>query len=143
MTIENIKNLVLIALASDEQLLETLVLKGGNAIYLLEKDKQNLSRASYDFDFSIEDDFDGNLEEMKERIQKTLENTFDESGFVVFDYVFNLKPGKMRESLKEFWGGYNIQFKITTKAAFEKHKSNFGELRKHPIAILPNSSTKI
>ena len=55
-TIEEIKNLVIIALASDDELMETLVLKGGNAIEILEKRHLiTLSRASYDLDFSIED----------------------------------------------------------------------------------------
>lgn len=37
MNYEDIKKLVIIALVTDEQLMETLVLKGGNAITILQK----------------------------------------------------------------------------------------------------------
>jgi hypothetical protein len=53
--VSKIKRLVIIALASDDELMESLVLKGGNAIDLAYPPaKKGLSRASYDLDYSIE-----------------------------------------------------------------------------------------
>jgi predicted nucleotidyltransferase component of viral defense system len=144
MTVQQIKNLVLIGLATDEELLETLVLKGGNAISLLERGKkQSLSRTSYDLDFSIENDFDGNLDEIKKRIETTIENTFKENELAIFDYSFNLRPSTPQDAVKDFWGGYNIQFKIASKEAYEKHKGNIDALRRNAVRILPNGSPKV
>ena len=54
--VNKIKRIALIALASDDELVETLVLKGGNAIDLAYKPKNDtISRTSYDLDYSIED----------------------------------------------------------------------------------------
>ena len=143
-TIGQVKRLVIIALASDDQLMETLVLKGGNAIDILRKDRHDsLSRASYDLDFSMEEDFDDELEAVKSRIEKTITNTFAENGLLVFDYKFASKPSKISEQLKDFWGGYNIEFKITTREQFEKLKGDPDKLRREAIAILPNQSPKI
>lgn len=49
--IEQIKKLALIALFSDDDLMNTLVLKGGNALDLIYRVD---NRASLDLDFSIE-----------------------------------------------------------------------------------------
>jgi hypothetical protein len=142
--IDDVKRIVIIALASDDQLMETLVLKGGNAIDLLWKDRRNsLSRASYDLDFSMEDDFDDELEVIKGRIEKTITNTFAENGLVVFDYKFISKPSQIREHLKDFWGGYNIEFKIATRERYEQVSGDIEKLRRGAVAILPNSSPRI
>ena len=52
--IEIIKRIAIIALFSDDELMDSIVLKGGNAIDLLQVDTPNsYVRASYDLDFSI------------------------------------------------------------------------------------------
>lgn len=142
--IDEIKKLVIIALASDDDLMESLVLKGGNAIDLLPAPtKSKLTRASYDLDFSIEDDFDGELTEISERIKKTICKTFEENELVVFDYKFTQRPSKIRDEVKDFWGGYNIEFKITTRQFYEQAAGDLDKLRKGAIAVLPNSSPKV
>ena len=144
MTTAKIKNLVLIALASDEELLETLVLKGGNAISLLERGKKDtVSRASYDLDYSMEGDFDGDIEEYTARIERVLKSTFDENGLTVIDFAFTVRPSTISDTIKDFWGGYNIQFKLVNQADLEKYGSDLSELRKRAIKILPNQSPKV
>jgi predicted nucleotidyltransferase component of viral defense system len=101
-TIQEIKRLVIIALASDDQLMETLVLKGGNAIELLQQGSGKLSRASYDLDFSMADDFDDELEEIKGRIEKTITQTFAENGLVVIDFKFASKSSRIGEAQRTF-----------------------------------------
>lgn len=143
-TIEEVKKMVIIALASDDQLMETLVLKGGNAIDILSRGKTNgLSRTSYDLDFSMEDDFEEDLEEVKIRIENTIVRTFDENGLVVLDYKFTAKPSKINQSLKDFWGGYKVEFKIATKQQYDDAKGDIAKLSRSAISILPNGSPKI
>jgi predicted nucleotidyltransferase component of viral defense system len=143
-TIEEIKRLVIIALASDEQLMVTLVLKGGNAIDILQnKHARSLSRSSYDIDFSIAGDFDEDMEGIKGLIKKTISNTFLENGLTVFDYKFFLKPSSVRPEVKDFWGGYNIEFKIILTKEYHRAQGGMERLRRSAIAILPNNSPKI
>lgn len=143
--LEELKKLVIIALASDDFLLEKLVLKGGNAIDLLNPPNTGkLSRASYDLDFSIEDDFDEDIEDIIVRITNTLETTFAGNGLHMFDFKFANKPkGELPEEFKDFWGGYNVSFKLITAAEFERLKGNLNDIRKLAIKVRPNQSTRI
>lgn len=141
---DQVKRLSIIALASDDLLMESLVLKGGNAIDLLgTSELKKLSRASYDLDFSMEADFDEELSEISARIQKVIDATFLENDLVVFDYKFMEKPKKIAENLKDFWGGYNIEFKAITKTEFERLEGNLDKIRRGAISIRPNQSSKV
>ena len=105
--LDSIKRRVIVAMFTDDDLMERLVLKGGNAldvVYGLS------SRASVDVDLSM----DGELEErvLKERILKALNSTFAEAGYVVFDFKFRSVPLMLSNDLKDFWGGYRVQFKL-------------------------------
>jgi predicted nucleotidyltransferase component of viral defense system len=139
--VERIKRLIIIALASDDDLIESIVLKGGNAIDLLYKaHKKSFSRTSYDLDFSIQDgDFDQNLQ-IDNRIYRTLEQTFAENDLVLFDYKFLAKPKLVNESMKDFWGGYKVTFKVVSKAIFEAKSGNLLALRNAAIAVRPDHS---
>ena len=53
--LDEIRKLGIIAMFSDDELMDMLVLKGGNAIALFYSE---YSRASVDLDFSLCDDFD-------------------------------------------------------------------------------------
>ena len=142
--IDQIKRLSIIALASDDLLMENLVLKGGNAIDLLgSTGLKKLSRASYDLDFSMESDFDEELDEISARIHKVIEATFFENDLVVFDYKFMEKPKKIADDLKDFWGGYNVEFKAITKTEFERLEGNLDKIRRGAISIRPNQSSKV
>ncbi len=87
---DEIRKLVIIALFSDDYLLNKLVLKGGNALNLIYKINE---RSSIDIDVSIENDFKLNeLEMVKNKIKKNLEDTFIRKGIVIFDFVFEKRP---------------------------------------------------
>jgi len=143
-SMDQIKRLAIIALASDDFLTETLVLKGGNAIDLLQsKSGTKLSRTSYDLDFSIEEDFDADIEAIKLRIVKTFVTTFAEHELHVFDYQFSNRPKKINEELKDFWGGYYITFKVISEEDFRRLEGNLEKMQRSAIAVRPNSSSRI
>jgi predicted nucleotidyltransferase component of viral defense system len=144
MNIEQVKRWVIIAMASDDFLTEQLVLKGGNAIdLLLPPASGRMSRASYDLDFSIGEDFEGDLTEVKQRIQRTLARTFLEQGFVVLDFQFALRPRIASPETSDFWGGYLISFKIISIEDYELLKDDEKKLINSTLAIHPNHSTRI
>lgn len=140
--VNKIKRIALIALASDDELVETLVLKGGNAIDLAYKPNKNTtSRASYDLDYSIDEgDFSEDEISISKRIEATLIQTFLESDYVVIDYKFLNKPKKIHEEVSDFWGGYKVEFKIIEKKTFDEHKGNIDKLRMGAVAVNPDNS---
>ena len=140
--VNKIKRIALIALASDDTLVESLVLKGGNAIDLAYRPKSDTKfRTSYDLDYSIEDgEFDEEDEAIAKRIEKTLIQTYLEHDFEIVDYKFLNKPKKIREEVAEFWGGYKVEFKVIDKKHFEIHKGNIEKIRRASIAVNPDNS---
>lgn len=140
--VNKIKRIALIALASDDELVENLVLKGGNAIDLAYRPKSDtISRTSYDLDYSIDDgDFNEDEISISKRIEATLIQTFLENDYVVIDYKFSHKPKEFREEVADFWGGYKVEFKIIDKKAFDEHKGNIDKLRKGAVSVNPNNS---
>lgn len=142
MDINRIKRLTIIALASDDELVETIVLKGGNAIDLAYSRQGTLHRTSYDLDFSIEDDFFKESEQMiRKRIERTLTQTFAEHDLIVLDYRFVSKPKNIKEEIADFWGGYQVTFKVVEKEKYNEKKGDIGKLRNAAIPLNPNSST--
>jgi predicted nucleotidyltransferase component of viral defense system len=136
-SVEKLKKLAIIALASDDELMETLILKGGNAIQL----GYNLSyRASFDLDFSMSADFE-DLEEISSRMERLLAEVFYAEALHVFDFTFGPRPENSNESTKDFWGGYLAQFKVIETERLEQiSPNNLPELRKWAIPVFPNHS---
>ncbi len=137
--IQEIKRIAIIAIASDDELLEMLVLKGGNAIEMIH---QVNNRASLDLDFSMEDGLDE--EEQKriaKRLKKTFLNTFEEYNYEVFDTKFTKKPKQELDKEKQkFWGGYKFEFKVIKKQAEENRPLE--KKRREAIVVGKKNSTK-
>jgi predicted nucleotidyltransferase component of viral defense system len=130
--LEKIKRITIIALVSDDILLEKLVLKGGNAINLIHKLS---SRASIDLDYSMKDDFTPEeFVDIENRIKKALDTEFRENGYQIFDYKFSGKPEKVNEKVKHFWGGYAVEFKIIELEEFSR-VDDIEAIRRHAIVI--------
>ncbi|UAY55719.1 nucleotidyl transferase AbiEii/AbiGii toxin family protein [Arachidicoccus terrestris] len=140
--VNRIKRITIIALASDDELMEILVLKGGNAIDLAyQPDSDIVSRTSYDLDYSIFDgDFAEEQQAISDRIEATLRQTFLENNFVVFDYKFLNKPKKISEELIDFWGGYKVEFKVIDKDSYDKNVGNKDKIRRASVPLNPNHS---
>jgi hypothetical protein len=88
MDFAEIRRLTIIALFSDDELFEQIVLKGGNALSLV---CQISSRTSLDLDFSIEKDFK-DVDMTRERIFRVVRDRFSSAGYVFFDESFQPKP---------------------------------------------------
>ena len=101
---ERIKRLVIIAMVSDDELLEKLVLKGGN---LLDIAYGVSTRSSVDIDFSVDGDLES-VRNLEDRLVNSLRTTFLPEGLTPFDFKFVPVPPKMSDDMKSFWGGYNI-----------------------------------
>ena len=139
--VNKIRRIAVIALASDDTLVETLVLKGGNAIDLAYR-FGNTYRTSYDLDYSIEDgDFTENEIHISKRIENTLIQTFLENNYEIIDYKFLNKPKKTQEIIADFWGGYKVEFKVLDKQIYDKYYGNIDKMRRESIAINPTNST--
>ncbi|WP_312938411.1 nucleotidyl transferase AbiEii/AbiGii toxin family protein [Stutzerimonas nitrititolerans] len=133
----HIKNLAIQAMFSDDELLEQLVLKGGNAMALVH---QISARASVDLDFSLQQDFSENLEVVQERIHRALIDTFRASGFEVFDFKMVEKPKTLSPDMETFWGGYGVEFKLATTEVHAQHSADIEILRR--LAINLGQGTK-
>jgi predicted nucleotidyltransferase component of viral defense system len=129
--IRRIRELVIIAMFADDDLLETLVLKGGNALDIAHQ--MNL-RASVDVDFSMSGDFD-DLETIRPKIERSLSERFDAEGYQVFDYKFMPKPTKSNQELPPFWGGYQVEFKIIEQQQYSRLQGDAANLRRNATTI--------
>lgn len=135
--IERIKRLAIIAMVSNDYLMEQLVLKGGNAIDIV---YQLSGRASIDLDYSMSTKFNGNeLDSIITTIENTLTETFKNEGLAVFDLRFSEKPEGIGEfDEMEFWGGYQIEFKVIPISSLSQHSGDLKQLRKYATVIGPN-----
>lgn len=133
---EKIKKLVIIAMFSDDVLMERLVLKGGNALDIVHGVS---TRASVNVDLSIDGDFiPSERVTLKSRIEKALQDTFSLEGYQVFDIKLEDQPtglSKDVDDLADFWGGYSVEFKLIELIQYEQLKSNIDDLRKNAVQL--------
>ena len=88
MDFSEIRRVVIVAMFSDDTLLNLLALKGGNALNLVYRFG---SRASIDVDFSLETDF-LDFKDTRSRIFQALRNRFAERNYTVFDEELEERP---------------------------------------------------
>ncbi len=131
--LKEIRKLVIIALFSDDDLMDIFVLKGGNAINLVyELDY----RASQDIDISMANDFkEGELETVKLKLERALIKTFLERGYRVFDVNFKPRPVQLDDNKKDFWGGYQLEFKIIESSKYAHYHTNLNALRRQAVTV--------
>lgn len=107
-----IRKLTILSLFSDDDLMDILVLKGGNA---LEIAYQMHSRASLDIDVSMRRDFEEeqlSIENVEDKLQTALYSTFFDEGYIAFDVKIIPKPRMRKEGQLPQWGGYNAIFRL-------------------------------
>jgi predicted nucleotidyltransferase component of viral defense system len=132
-SLEEVRRRILIALFSDDELMDALVLKGGNALALIYKVG---SRASVDMDFSIQSAF-SDVERTGERIFQGLKREFGLIGYVVFDEKFEVKPSKRNPQQPDWWGGYIVEFKLAERALYDELRDDIEGLRRRSEELGP------
>ncbi len=129
MNLLEIRRTIVTAVASDDFLMEQLVLKGGNALELA---YQIGNRASVDIDYSMQDEF-GDVSAVKEKLFRRLRDRFDARGFVLFDEEFGPRPPSAGVGVR--WGGYRATFKLATKELFLRLGDNLEKLRRTAVEV--------
>lgn len=124
-----IRKIAVSAIAADDILFASLVLKGGNALELAYGIGQ---RASFDLDFSIECDFEDPAN-VSERLERSLKDRFDAAGYVVFDYEFKKKPRVQRPGQSPRWGGYEASFKLISRGRWNELGTNIDGKRREAV----------
>jgi hypothetical protein len=138
---ERLKKLAIQALVSDDELMGVLILKGGNALDLIHK---IAARASLDLDFSMRESFDdGKLTELETRVANLVEGTFRENGYYAYDIELNKKPSFIKGNNKDFWGGYEIVFKVINFDQYMKLGDDIDTVRRNSIVFGLDRSTKL
>ena len=126
--IKAIKKQVVLAIFSDDELMNRFVLKGGSALDLAYQ--YPLGRTSIDVDLSMADDFqDAELPSIRGRLERALKKTFQKQGYILIDFDFHPRPTIRRPGLPDFWGGYEIWFKIVTMERYSAQKNDIHRLR--------------
>ena len=135
--LRRIKSLVVVSIFSKPELKELLVLKGGNLLDLV---FQLSGRSSVDVDMSMEEGIDNDL--LSRLVKEAVADCFAGEGYVVFDFNFRDVPPKLSEDMKDFWGGYKIDFKIIGEDDFEKFDGDIEKVRRNALKVGGNESTK-
>jgi len=131
--LERIKKLAIIAMVSDDELMEKIVLKGGNAIDLLHK---IAGRASLDLDFSMEDEFKQSEQDaLQAKVEKLLTDAFEKYDYHVFDVTFAERPKHVRADIRSFWGGYRIEFKVMQLHKLKNLSRDISALRRNVLTF--------
>jgi len=138
--LNKIKRLAIIAMVSDDILMETFVFKGGSAIDMIYDVSQ---RASIDLDFSMENGLSEEEEQdIKNRTQTALKETFEEAGFLAHDIKFLRRPRNMTDEVKDFWGGYQIEFKVISLRQAKELDHDSKKIIRNSLAVGKKNSTK-
>lgn len=135
---ETVKRAAIKALFSDDELLDRLVLKGGN---LLDVVFGISSRASVDLDFSVDGDL-GGAEALRIQLERALVREFAEIGLVVFDVNASEVPPALMPGTEAFWGGYQVDFKVIEHELFHRFGDDIGKIRRVAAPLGKRGSPK-
>lgn len=131
MDFDQVRKLTIVALFSDDELFERLVLKGGNALNLVYR---LTLRSSFDLDFSMEGDL-AELPDAQDRIFHALRDRFDTVDLILFDEKFEVKPKTLGEDQPPTWGGYQVSFKLIERKKFEELGGRIEDVRRQSLVI--------
>ncbi|HRF06814.1 nucleotidyl transferase AbiEii/AbiGii toxin family protein [Accumulibacter sp.] len=129
-SLELIKRAAIVAMFADDELMDLLVLKGGNAMDIVHRVN---SRASVDLDFSADDSLDYEL--VRPKVTRAIESTFELCGYLAFDVKMTARPGKMPDELAAFWGGYLVEFKLISLQRANEVERNVEIMRREAIQL--------
>jgi hypothetical protein len=118
MDLDDIRRAIIVALVSNDDLLEQLVLKGGNALALVHGIG---GRTSVDLDYSLGSDFE-DIAATSAVLKSCLEAEFRRHNLIVFDFACSPKPSTPRSETPAWWGGYLVEFKLLDRASYDAAK---------------------
>ncbi|MGF1657614.1 MAG: nucleotidyl transferase AbiEii/AbiGii toxin family protein [Verrucomicrobiales bacterium] len=131
---------IIAAMFSDEQLVNQFVLKGGNALNLVH---QLPGRTSLDIDLSIPGDFAADeLQDVEDRIFNGLRAQFTSRGLSVIDGKFVPKPKQAHLGQDPTWGGYTVEFKLVKSELLGQIADDEHAVRMAAIEVEPSGSRK-
>lgn len=136
-----VRKLVLLSIFSDDELMDIFVVKGGSAIDLVYKLD---SRASRDIDLSMAKDFtEEELADVSGRLKNAIQQTFAENGYAILDFKMSPRPKKSAPlTMNDYWGGYEVQFKILNGEQADLIQQNVESARRH-AEVLGEDNAKI
>lgn len=134
-SLDEIRRRIVVALFTDDDLMDQLVLKGGNALQLIHKVSE---RATIDIDFSMSSDFP-DLEIAREKILTVLSREFGKVDLVVFDFSVEQKPPELYSHQPEWWGGYLINFKLCASSIYEEFADDLETIRRRSEVVGPQN----
>lgn len=131
-----LKKHIVIGLFSNDDLMQLFVLKGGSALDLAYA--YAAGRSSLDVDLSMPDDFAPDaLGSAAAAIEGSLSRYLREKDHVLFDFKFVKKPEHPRGPVPDFWGGYAIEFKLTTGENHARFAGDINALRRNATVVGP------
>lgn len=129
-----IRRIAIVAVFSDDVLLEKLVLKGGNALDIV----HNIGgRTSMDIDLSIDGSDFEDVGDFRMRIFACLRSRFDSENLLLFDEKFQPKPSELKPGANPKWGGYEIEFKLIEPSLYKKFEGDLEQIRRNATTIWP------
>jgi len=132
---ERVRKLTMLALFADDELLEHIVLKGGNVLALLYK---MANRTSMDVDASLEEDFPWSLEETEKKLCTAFERVFGQEGLEVFDAKLAHKPKISGKDQDPRFTGYEFTFKVIERERVKDYEGREHRKRAESVAVGPN-----
>jgi Nucleotidyl transferase AbiEii toxin, Type IV TA system len=135
--LRHIKKLVILAIFSDDELMDRLVLKGGN---LLDIVYQLSARASVDVDLSMAGEFE-DVKRLHDKVLHALEVTFAPFGYIVFDFRLTEQPPKLSDDMKDFWGGYCVELKLIDELKRQSIADDIDSVRRNAEVVGDKGST--
>ncbi len=138
MDLNVIRKNIIISLFTDDDFFDRFVLKGGNALMFHGIN----DRASTDIDVSMENDFDIDLEEVRKKLEKSLNETFYRLNYHIIDVKIDQKPKDDSKVSISKWGGYKLTFKIVSNENYDVYANDLTKLRKVSECIGENIDIK-
>lgn len=137
---KRIRRIAIVAMFSDDDLMNRLVLKGGNALDIA---YSMGFRSSIDLDFSMDGEFSPDeIDGIKSKIGKCLRETFMLEGYEVLDVTFAERPPQVTVDMADFWERYRVEFKIIGKGTYKGPVSDLDSLRRQSEVVDPAAGKK-
>jgi len=135
-SVSEIRLACIAALASEEYLMDLLVLKGGNALDLVHGVG---SRTSLDLDYSIENDVE-DVERFEEVLLLALSKKMESLGLAMTGATFQVRPKE--SGFDPRFGGFRLEFMVTTRELYESLGGDVQALGRTAFVSGPNHRRK-